>query len=745
MSTARSRAARGSDGARRISSSASARRHRDHRPRRPRPRLGGGARRIRRAGGRQRLAARRRVASRTRAHSRSCGPASRSSTRPGAPLFDSLSDGESIRLVGNQVWRNGTKLADGVALDEAELEPGACRAAAACPQALEAFADNTLRTFATRRAPSCPGSTSRRCDAIPRPARTRHRARPGLQVGSADRAPLHPRLQAGARRGRRRRRRAAGGGPATDVIVGDFDSVSDAALRARPSSSCTPTRRPRAGCGAAPGPRAPFHIVVGAGDQRGCRARARAREGRRADRRGRYALQPRRVPRAQPRRAWPRRSSPGCRSGSRSSTRRASRGCQPAGRDLAARGLRPSASSRSCRGARLAGAAQRGRVATRSLGNALGLVSAALAARLSLRALQPMFDFRYHVASLAAVFVALVLGILVGVGLSGSGFVNDAERSNLAGPDRRPAGERDGALARSTRPSGAASRSTTTPRRPIPSSSRGRLDGKRSQSSSSARSTRASRTRSGGPFGDAGGRVRSFARSRVPLDAEALDGRSAPADTRELAGIDTARRSGGRWGASSCRGAQPRVGRLKGVFVGEQYGRRRRARRGGHRPSCRAAAGRDGGLPLRPLQGARAGAGAGRRGGDGRRASRAVPAFRRGGLSTVDSVDAAAGRLALVLLLAGGRPGSYGVDDNRSRRRPPPPPPRRAVSEPLTVLIAARDEEDGSARTVATLREAFPEATIVVADDGSRDATAARRRGCGRERRPSRGVARVRR
>ena len=42
-----------------------------------------------------------------------------------------------------------------------------------------------------------------------------------------------------------------------------------------------------------------------------------------------------------------------------------------------------------------------------------------------------MFDLRYHVASLTAVFVALVIGILVGVGLSGKGFVNDAERANL--------------------------------------------------------------------------------------------------------------------------------------------------------------------------------------------------------------------------------------------------------------------------------------------------------------------------
>ena len=41
-----------------------------------------------------------------------------------------------------------------------------------------------------------------------------------------------------------------------------------------------------------------------------------------------------------------------------------------------------------------------------------------------------------------------------------------------------------------------------------------------------------------------------------------------------------------------------------------------------------------------------------------------------------------------------------------------------------TVLVAARDEAPRIGRTVAALREAFPEAEIVVADDGSRDETA---------------------
>jgi len=41
----------------------------------------------------------------------------------------------------------------------------------------------------------------------------------------------------------------------------------------------------------------------------------------------------------------------------------------------------------------------------------------------------------------------------------------------------------------------------------------------------------------------------------------------------------------------------------------------------------------------------------------------------------------------------------------------------------LTVLIAARDEEERIGRTIAALREAFPDTAIVVADDGSRDGT----------------------
>jgi glucosyl-3-phosphoglycerate synthase len=46
------------------------------------------------------------------------------------------------------------------------------------------------------------------------------------------------------------------------------------------------------------------------------------------------------------------------------------------------------------------------------------------------------------------------------------------------------------------------------------------------------------------------------------------------------------------------------------------------------------------------------------------------------------------------------------------------------VDEPLTILVAARDEEAAIGAKVVALRGAFPEAEVIVADDGSRDRTA---------------------
>ena len=53
------------------------------------------------------------------------------------------------------------------------------------------------------------------------------------------------------------------------------------------------------------------------------------------------------------------------------------------------------------------------------------------------------------------------------------------------------------------------------------------------------------------------------------------------------------------------------------------------------------------------------------------------------------------------------------------------------MAEPLTILVAARDEEARIEQTVEALHAAFPDAEILVADDGSRDSTAAAARRAG--------------
>ncbi len=53
------------------------------------------------------------------------------------------------------------------------------------------------------------------------------------------------------------------------------------------------------------------------------------------------------------------------------------------------------------------------------------------------------------------------------------------------------------------------------------------------------------------------------------------------------------------------------------------------------------------------------------------------------------------------------------------------------MDEPLTILVAARDEEDLIGDTVRALLEQFPDAEVLVSDDGSRDATADRAEAAG--------------
>ncbi len=153
---------------------------------------------------------------------------------PGATLFDTLSDGESIRLVGSQVWSNGTMIADGLALDEVTLARALAEQQARVGEALEAFADNTLRHLREEASSLVAGIS------FP-PVATRFRDRHALVIA---RGPGHKsdlRIVRPYIRDFRPVLVAVDGGAdallevglAPDVIVGDFDSISDAALRGK--------------------------------------------------------------------------------------------------------------------------------------------------------------------------------------------------------------------------------------------------------------------------------------------------------------------------------------------------------------------------------------------------------------------------------------------------------------------------------------------------------------------------------
>ena len=63
----------------------------------------------------------------------------------GSGLFDELSEGETVTVRGGSVWRNGTRLAEGVELTEATLVVALADQQSRVTEALESFADNTLR------------------------------------------------------------------------------------------------------------------------------------------------------------------------------------------------------------------------------------------------------------------------------------------------------------------------------------------------------------------------------------------------------------------------------------------------------------------------------------------------------------------------------------------------------------------------------------------------------------------------
>jgi uncharacterized membrane-anchored protein len=151
---------------------------------------------------------------------------------PGAPLFDELSDGEDVTVRGSSLFRNGTCLANGRTLGAEELGRALAEQQGRVTEALEGFAENTLRYLRDE------GRLLAQGVDFP-PLETRFRERHALVVARGpgykrdlgivrpyvrDFKPVVVGVDGGADA-----LLAAGTKP--DVIVGDMDSVSDAALR----------------------------------------------------------------------------------------------------------------------------------------------------------------------------------------------------------------------------------------------------------------------------------------------------------------------------------------------------------------------------------------------------------------------------------------------------------------------------------------------------------------------------------
>lgn len=292
-----------------------------------------------------------------------------------------------------------------------------------------------------------------------------------------------------------------------------------------------------------------------------------------------------------------------------------------------------------------------------------------------------MFDLRYHVASLAAVFVALLLGIFVGVGLSGKGFVSDAERENLQAQIDALRSERDSAVANAANADQRGVELDDFAKTTYPQLVSGMLEGKTvgvvfvgSVDQGLANTVRRS-------VDDAGGRVALVRALRVPLDAEAVDAAlRAEAETRGLAGVDNRERLGRELARELITaGPNPVFDRLARVIVEEQSGAAGRAldavvvaRQAPPQEgeTQELLAGLYSGLAAAPVPSV---------GVEKSNAkTTAIPVFHQRGLATVDGVDDVAGQLALVFLLAGARAGSYGVGNDATDGiipDPPPPPP----------------------------------------------------------------------
>jgi Copper transport outer membrane protein, MctB len=274
-----------------------------------------------------------------------------------------------------------------------------------------------------------------------------------------------------------------------------------------------------------------------------------------------------------------------------------------------------------------------------------------------------VFDLRYHVASLAAVFLMLVVGILIGVGISGRGFVDDAERDRLNGRIAELEGEVDAAGASAEELQDRQRAAEQFVESAYPVLVENRLEGKRvAVLVLGSRDQAVDFVRRAVADGD--GRLARMRAVTLPLRREAVE--SAIDSRPELGGYvgdEQLSNLGRDLGRELVAGGEtPLWDALEGEIVEERIG-------DFSEPVDAVVVMRtapaQGGESARFLNGLYQGLGSAGVPAVGVEPSRVeestIPTFQRHRLSTVDGIDTELGQLATVLLLADADPGDYGV------------------------------------------------------------------------------------
>jgi hypothetical protein len=286
-----------------------------------------------------------------------------------------------------------------------------------------------------------------------------------------------------------------------------------------------------------------------------------------------------------------------------------------------------------------------------------------------------MFDFRYHVASLAAVFFALVIGILVGVALASHGLGN-TERKRLEEDLRRAESQADvlKAQVETLESDSAADRAFVEGT--YKSVMAGRLKGKKIAVLFVGSSESVRRSAIANALADAGAgpplRIRFI---KVPIDPDVLAKRLANKPLlASYAGPDQLKNLGHDLGQEFVAGTDtPLWSALQNVIVEEKIGPPKPPADGvvivrSVTPQTGATA-----LFLKGLYSGLADVGVPAVGVERTNDERsAIKAFQRAGFSTVDDIETPIGKLALAALLADPLlSGSYGTKKTAQAPLPP--------------------------------------------------------------------------